>query len=202
MDFVSDQLANGQRFRALTVVDVFTREALAIEVGSRLRAEHVVAFCSRLACTHRPPGCVFLDYGSEFTGRLMDLWAYHQKVKLDFSRPGKPTEPARRLVLRRAGGEVGAVDERRLPGGQGLHDAVRRPLVMQLQQLCLLLAERSGHCGLVVADTDGRARVLLELDRPVGAVDLVAPRELRQVDGERGQVRVLLSSEDEEMSRQ
>ena len=92
MDFVSDQLVNGQRFRALTVVDVFTREALAIEVGSRLRAEHVVAVCNRLACTHRPPRRVFVDNGSEFTGRLMDLWAYHQKVKLDFSRPGKPTD--------------------------------------------------------------------------------------------------------------
>ena len=31
-------------------------------------------------------------YGSEFTGRLLDLWAYHHKVKLDFSRPGKPTD--------------------------------------------------------------------------------------------------------------
>ena len=36
LDFVSDQLANGTRFRALTVVDIFSREALAIEVGQRL----------------------------------------------------------------------------------------------------------------------------------------------------------------------
>ena len=42
LDFVADQLANGTRFRALTVVDVFSREALAIEVGQRLRGEHVV----------------------------------------------------------------------------------------------------------------------------------------------------------------
>jgi putative transposase len=37
MDFVSDQLTNGQRFRALTIVDVFSREALAIQVGKQLR---------------------------------------------------------------------------------------------------------------------------------------------------------------------
>ena len=42
LDFVADQLANGQRFRALTVVDVFTRESVAIEVGQSLRGEHVV----------------------------------------------------------------------------------------------------------------------------------------------------------------
>jgi len=45
LDFVSDELNNGRRFRALTVVDVFTREALAINVGVQLRAEHVVDTC-------------------------------------------------------------------------------------------------------------------------------------------------------------
>ncbi len=42
MDFVADQLSSGAKIRALTIVDVFSREALAIEVGSRLRSEHVV----------------------------------------------------------------------------------------------------------------------------------------------------------------
>jgi len=52
LDFVSDQLADGTRFRALTVVDVFSREALAIEVGQRLGGEHVVAVLNRLAAHH------------------------------------------------------------------------------------------------------------------------------------------------------
>ena len=43
MDFVADQLADGRRFRALTVLDVFTRGSLAIEGGQRLRGEQVVA---------------------------------------------------------------------------------------------------------------------------------------------------------------
>ena len=42
LDFMADQLADGRRFRLLTVIDVFTREALAIEVGQRLRGEDVV----------------------------------------------------------------------------------------------------------------------------------------------------------------
>ena len=43
MDFVADQLADGRKIRTLTIIDLFTRECLGIEVGFSLRAEHVVA---------------------------------------------------------------------------------------------------------------------------------------------------------------
>ena len=92
MDFVADQLVNGKRFRALTIVDVFSREALAIPVGQRLGADDVVNALNRLVAQRRAPKAIFADNGSEFTGRLLDLWAYHHKVQLDFSRPGKPTD--------------------------------------------------------------------------------------------------------------
>jgi len=92
MDFVADQLADGRKLRALTVVDVFTREALCIRVGQRLRGEDVVDACNRLVAERGAPVRVFVDNGSEFSGRLMDLWAYHHGVQLDFSRPGKPTD--------------------------------------------------------------------------------------------------------------
>ena len=92
LDFVSDQLANGDRFRALTVVDVFSREALAIEVGRHLRGEHVIAVLNRLAAQRQAPKYLFVDNGSEFSGRLLDLWAYHCNARIDFSRPGKPTD--------------------------------------------------------------------------------------------------------------
>lgn len=92
LDFVADQLADGTRFRALTIVDVFSREALAIEVGKRLGAEHVVASLNRLVAQRQAPRYLFADNGSEFSGRLLDLWAYHHQVQIDFSRPGKPTD--------------------------------------------------------------------------------------------------------------
>lgn len=92
LDFVADQLANGKRLRALTVVDVFSREALAIEVGPRLRAEDVVSVLNKLVAQRRAPCFLFADNGSEFTGRILDMWAYHYKVQIDFSRPGKPTD--------------------------------------------------------------------------------------------------------------
>nr|WP_111946505.1 IS3 family transposase [Burkholderia gladioli] len=92
MDFVADQLADGSKFRTLTVVDVFTKEALAIEVGQRLKGEHVVSALNRIVARRGAPRHVFVDNGSEFSGRLLDMWAYHHRAKIDFSRPGKPTD--------------------------------------------------------------------------------------------------------------
>ena len=92
MDFVADQLVAGTRFRALTIVDVYTREALDIVVGQRLRAEHVVDACNRLVAERGAPVRIVVDNGSEFSGRLFDLWAYHRKAAIDFIRPGKPTD--------------------------------------------------------------------------------------------------------------
>jgi putative transposase len=92
MDFVADQLLDGTRIRALTVLDVFTREAVCIQVGYRQRGEDVVDACNRLAATRGARVRIFVDNGSEFSGRLMDLWAYHHRVQIDFSRPGKPTD--------------------------------------------------------------------------------------------------------------
>ena len=42
----------------------------------------------------RVPKLLFCDNGSEFAGQAMDLWAYQNNAKIDFSRPGKPTDNA------------------------------------------------------------------------------------------------------------
>ena len=94
MDFVSDQLQDGHRFRALTLVDVFTRECLAIEPGRQLGGEDVVKVLERLARGRGVPKRIYCDNGSEFASRLVDLWAYRNKVVIEFSRPGKPTDNA------------------------------------------------------------------------------------------------------------
>ena len=94
MDFVSDQTASGQRFRALTVVDVFSRECLAIEPGQKLGGADVVNVLSRIAAERSSPKRIYCDNGSEFSSRLVDLWAYANKVVMEFSRPGKPTDNA------------------------------------------------------------------------------------------------------------
>ncbi len=94
MDFVSDQLCDGRRFRSLTVVDIYTRESMAIEAGQSLRGEDVVRVLNRLKQERGAPKMLFCDNGSEFTGQMMDMWAYRNGVKIDFSRPGTPTENA------------------------------------------------------------------------------------------------------------
>ncbi len=90
MDFVADQLANGTRFRALPVVDVLV--ALAIEADQRLRGEYVVAVLDRLAAQRRAQKYLFVDNGSEFSGQLLDSWAYHCQARINFSVSGKPTD--------------------------------------------------------------------------------------------------------------
>jgi len=94
MDFVADQLADGRKIRTLTIVDLYTRECLGIEVGFGLRAEHVVAAMNRLKYDRGLPQRITTDNGSEFAGAQMDLWAYTSHVRMDFSRRGKSTDNA------------------------------------------------------------------------------------------------------------
>ncbi|MNS98665.1 IS2 transposase TnpB [compost metagenome] len=94
MDFVSDALYNGKRFRSLTVVDAYTRECLAIEVDQGIRGEQVVSVLERLRFLRGVPKNIRVDNGPEFISKVLDRWAYENGVTLDFSRPGKPTDNA------------------------------------------------------------------------------------------------------------
>ncbi len=94
MDFVADQLADGRRFRSLTVLDIYTRECLAIESEQRLKGEDVVLALNRIKIQRGVPKFLHCDNGSEFSSRAMDLWAYQNGVRMAFSRPGKPTDNA------------------------------------------------------------------------------------------------------------
>ncbi len=94
MDFVSDSLFNGRRFRSLTIVDNYSRECLAIEVGQSLTGTEVVAVVERLTKERGKPERIQSDNGSEFVSRALDKWAYENGVTLDFSRPGKPMDNA------------------------------------------------------------------------------------------------------------
>ena len=93
MDFVSDALFDGRKFRALTVVDNHTRECLAIEVAQSLTGDDVVRVLTNIAKErHQYPLRTQADNGPEFVSLTLDKWAYENGVTLDFSRPGKPTD--------------------------------------------------------------------------------------------------------------
>lgn len=94
IDFMTDELFDGRRIRLLTIVDHFTRESLAIEVGQRLTGRDVVSVLNRIRMGRALPKTIRVDNGTEFTSKVLDQWAYANKVTLDFSRPGKPTDNA------------------------------------------------------------------------------------------------------------
>ena len=92
MDFMSDQLGpSGRRFRVLTVIDEFTRECIALYADFSIPGLLVSRVLSDLG---RLPTTIIIDNGSEFTGKAMDVWAFENKIKLDFIRPGKPNDNA------------------------------------------------------------------------------------------------------------
>ena len=92
MDFMSDRLADGRRFRIFTLVDNFSRVSPAIEVDASLTGKRVVEVLNRLALKGTVPEAIHCDNGPEFISQAMDEWAHRHGVKLDFSRPGKPTD--------------------------------------------------------------------------------------------------------------
>lgn len=92
LDFMSDALATGRRIRLLCVLDLFTREALAIEVDVSLPGARVVAVLERVVGERRAPTGVVLDNGPELTGRALDEWATGRGVRLRFIDPGKPSQ--------------------------------------------------------------------------------------------------------------
>ena len=94
MDFVSDQLVGGQRFRLLSLSITIAVRAWRSKVGQRLTGDDVVRVLEGVASQRGKPQTIRVDNGPEFISRSLDLWAYFNGVKLDFSRPGKPTDNA------------------------------------------------------------------------------------------------------------
>jgi putative transposase len=93
MDFLTDSLADGRRFRVLTFVDNVSRVSPAIKVDFSLTGARVVAMLDEL----RPGGVperIAIDNGPEFISKALDAWAYRYGVQLEFSRLGKPTDNA------------------------------------------------------------------------------------------------------------
>ena len=79
----------------MTVIDNYTRESLAIDVGQSLKGEDVVRVLTMIVAERGVPQTIKVDNGSEFISKAMDRWAYEHGVELDFSRPGTPTDNAK-----------------------------------------------------------------------------------------------------------
>ena len=91
-----DRLVGDDRkaFRILTIIDIYTRECLALEVASGFRARDVIGILTRIVTKRGAPIAIRCDQGTEFTAAALAQWAYNNRIELDFSRPGKPTDNA------------------------------------------------------------------------------------------------------------
>jgi putative transposase len=94
MDFVTDALADGRKFRSLTIVDDFTRECPTIEVDTSLTGARIIRVLEQLAHSRGLPQGIVCDNGPEFAGRALDVWAHRCGLKLLFIAPGKPVQNA------------------------------------------------------------------------------------------------------------
>jgi putative transposase len=92
MDFMSDALADGRKLRVLTVLDTCTRECVALEVATSFRGSDVGQVLTRVGIQRGLPAVITVDNGTEFTSKALDHWAYRNGLKLDYTRPGKPTD--------------------------------------------------------------------------------------------------------------
>ena len=95
MDFVSDALFDGRRLRALTVVDAFTREALATDVDQGIKGEQVVATMTRITSARGAPKTIRVDNGPEFISKAQDRWAsIIASRSTSRGRASRPTTPS------------------------------------------------------------------------------------------------------------
>lgn len=94
LDFLEDALASGRKIRLLSVIDVFTREALALEVDTGLPGSAVVRVLDRLGAARPLPARLVLDNGPELISRVLEEWAHAHAVALHFIDPGKPVQNA------------------------------------------------------------------------------------------------------------
>ena len=92
VDLVHDKLSNGRRYKMLTVLDEFTRQALAVEVGTTMTSDDVLEVLYRLFLRHGKPDHVRSDNGPEFTSEAIQEWLEKLGVRPLRIFPGSPWE--------------------------------------------------------------------------------------------------------------
>jgi putative transposase len=92
MDFMSDSMVGGRKFRTFNVMDDCSREALAIEVDTSLSSKRIIRTLNRAIDMHGKPAAVRVDNGPEFTSNDFELWAKENGIAIQYIQPGKPMQ--------------------------------------------------------------------------------------------------------------
>lgn len=96
IDFMSDSLVDGRKFRLFNVIDDFNRESLAIEVDTSLPSLRVIRVLDKLIAQRGAPANIRCDNGPEFISHKLEEWCNDErrKITLQFIQPGKPMQNA------------------------------------------------------------------------------------------------------------
>ncbi|KXH83711.1 transposase, partial [Chryseobacterium kwangjuense] len=92
MDFMSDSLYDGRRFRILNIADDYNRELLSMEIDTSITSARVVRVLDQLKQQGRKPQRIRVDNGPEFISKTLQLWAQENRVHIQYIQPGKPTQ--------------------------------------------------------------------------------------------------------------
>jgi putative transposase len=94
LDFVHDAAESGQKFRTLSVLDVYTREALALEVDTSIGSRRVTRVLDQIFLERGKPAVIRCDHRPEFTSRHFLAWCVEREIELVHIEPGKPVQNA------------------------------------------------------------------------------------------------------------
>jgi putative transposase len=92
LDFVHDAAESGRKFRALSVIDVYTRECLALEVDTSFASRRVTRVLERIVAERGVPVAIRCDNGPELTSRHFLAWCMERKIELVHIEPGRPMQ--------------------------------------------------------------------------------------------------------------